>query len=142
MIKTIDVARLDHSHSLGRETNKNPPPSPNDEADHRNSTTHRPARARPDLASRSFLTWAHLAGAPGQKCTGALHRCASAFLFWRNSQVRQCISGLFQVLLPNFVRPYLFHTDSDSRKLGLYFAYFSETNAMAYPVSLSSLISD
>ena len=119
MIKTIDVARLDHSHSLGRETNKNPPPSPNDEADHRNSTTHRPARARPDLASRSFLTWAHLAGAPGQKCTGALHRCASAFLFWRTSQVRQCILTRFPVFRPTsfvhifFIR-YPFYANSDS----------------------------
>ena len=68
----------------------------------------------------------------------------------RTSQVRQCIfvlahfpsapvhSGLFSVFLPNFVRPYLLHTDSNFRKLGLYFAYFSETNAMAQPVSLDS----
>ena len=64
----------------------------------------------------------------------------------RTSQVRQCIfvlahftsapvhSDLFSVFLPNFVRPYLLHTDSDLRNFGLYFAYFSETNAMAQPV--------
>ena len=40
-------------------------------------------------------------------------------------------SGLFPVFLPNFVRPYLLHTLSVLRKLGLYLKQNSEMKTMA-----------
>ena len=105
------------SRSFEGETNQELTPSLSDKASPRNSAKHRPGQPRPDQQVIFDL--------------GALGRRAKSKMYWRTSHVRQCIfvlahfpsapvhSDPFSGFSPNFVRPYLLHTISVLRKLGL-----------------------